>query len=365
MSEILFVSPYPTKQRLNEGFIQRVNEIDILFSSSKRTYLDIRFKSNFKRKVISKNNTEIYHLNWLLHFKTIIKLLKQHTRIFIHSIYSGFRIFPYILFAKTKQTKVCLDSHGAFQEELKYKGEKFTPTLYGFIEKLILKKSDFVIFVSKPHENYFLNKYPFLDYAKRYVIPTCSSKVFKNYDETKNETIKSRYQIKENDVVFVYSGSTEVWQKIDLMMSLIKKLIRNNSNYKFFLLTANVQIMLQKAKSNNIYPNENINILHVPTEELGNYYNISHYGFVLRDEHILNEVASPTKLLEYLYFGITPILKSTKLGNFTNYKIDYLTINDLNYSLPAQKSTKNIEIANQILRNYNTQLQKLKNDLLA
>ncbi|MFN3306057.1 MAG: hypothetical protein ACK42Z_02590, partial [Candidatus Kapaibacteriota bacterium] len=142
MSEILFISPYPTKQRQNEGFIQRVHEIDILFSNNKRTYLDIRFKSNFKRRVVLQNNAEIYNLNWFLHFKLIIKLLNQHKKIFIHSVYSGFRIFPHILFAIKKETKVCIDTHGVFQEELKYKGEKFTPKFYGCIEKLIFKKSE-------------------------------------------------------------------------------------------------------------------------------------------------------------------------------------------------------------------------------
>lgn len=365
MSDILFISPSSKGKRIDEGFLQRISEIDSLFTDCKRTYVDIRFKTNFKKRVIYDDNLTVYYLNWLFHFPLIIKFLNKFDKIYIHSIYSGFRVFPYIFFSKIKKSKVCLELHGTFQEELTYKGEKFNPIIFGLIEKMLLKWSKFIVFVSKPFEDYFLKKYPFISNAQRYIIPTCTSKVFEHFDQSKNELIKEKFQISNNDVVFVYSGSTEVWQKIDLMMSLIKKLIETNPNYKFFLLTANLDIMIEKAKSNNIYPNKNINILHIPPEELGNYYSISHYGFVLRDEHILNEVASPTKLLEYLYFGLTPILKSTKLGDFINYKIDYLTIDKLDSTLPPSKSERNKEIAKQILQNYKAQLLRLKKDFLS
>ncbi len=215
----------------------------------------------------------------------------------------------------------------------------------------------------KRFEEYFLKKYPFTIKAKRYVIPTCTAKIFDQFDPRRTEEIAKKFNLSPNDVVFIYSGSTEVWQKIDLMMQIIQKLI-DNKNYKFILLTGNTQEMTDLAKKYGLFPRENLFISTVPPEELGNYYDIAHYGFVLRDDHILNEVSSPTKFLEYLYFGITPILKSTKIGDFMNFNIDYITIDNLNLDFLPEKSEKNKEVARKIVEMYKQELFNLKRDFL-
>lgn len=363
MEKLLFVGVYPEKTRLNEGFLQRIKEIDNLFADCERTYLDIRFFDYFKKNVIKKGKVTIVQAHYLFHFLTILNLLNNSSRIYIHSIYSGFRIFPHIFFSQIHRARVCLELHGTFQEELEYKGEKYNARFFGWIEKHLLKRSQMIVYVSKRFENYFLNKYPFTKNAKRYVIPTCTSKVFELYDPNRTNEIIQKYKISNKDVVFIYAGSTEVWQKIDLMMEIIQKLAAR-SNYKFFLLTGNVFEMTELAEKYNLYPKDNIFIDTVSPEVLGNYYEIAHYGFVLRDEHILNEVSSPTKFLEYLYFGIIPILKSTKIGDFTTYDIDYLTINDIALEFEPQKSEKNKKTAQEIVEKYKQSLKQLKHDFL-
>jgi hypothetical protein len=148
-------------------------------------------------------------------------------------------------------------------------------------------------------------------------------------------------------------------------MDIIHKLINRNPNYKFFLLTANTEQMENYAKDYGLFPNDRVFIFTVEPEELPNYYSLAHYGFVIRDDHILNEVSSPTKLLEYLYFGITPILKSTKLGDFNDYDIDYLSIDNLEIEFRPRKSEKNMQIAKQILSRYQESLALLKKEFLS
>ncbi|MFN3269609.1 MAG: hypothetical protein ACK42G_03370 [Candidatus Kapaibacteriota bacterium] len=363
MEKLLFISVYPDKNRLKEGFIQRIKEIDNLFSDCERVYLDIRFFSYFKKKVIHFDNVTIVQAHYLLNFFDIIKLINSSNRIYIHSVYSGFRIIPHIFFTRIKKSLVCLELHGTFQEELEYKGEKYNSRLFGWFEKQLLKHTKMIVYVSKRFEEYFLKKYPFTIKAKRYVIPTCTAKIFDQFDPRRTEEIAKKFNLSPNDVVFIYSGSTEVWQKIDLMMQIIQKLI-DNKNYKFILLTGNTQEMTDLAKKYGLFPRENLFISTVPPEELGNYYDIAHYGFVLRDDHILNEVSSPTKFLEYLYFGITPILKSTKIGDFMNFNIDYITIDNLNLDFLPEKSEKNKEVARKIVEMYKQELFNLKRDFL-
>jgi len=363
--EILFVAVYPEKEKLKEGFIQRIKEIDNLFSDTKRIYLDIRYYAHFKKKVILQENVKIVKLHSILHFFSIIKYINKAKRIYVHSVYSGFRIFPHIFFTRFKNAKTCLELHGTFQEELEYKGEKYNSKFFGWIEKELIKRSDIIVYVSRRFEEYFLKKYPFTLKAKRFVIPTCTSRVFGDYSKEKINEIIQKHNLQKDDVIFVYAGSTEVWQKIDIMMDSIHKLINRNPNYKFFLLTANTEQMENYAKDNGLFPNDRVFIFTVEPEELPNYYSLAHYGFVIRDDHILNEVSSPTKLLEYLYFGITPILKSTKLGDFNDYDIDYLTIDNLEIEFRPRKSEKNMQIAKEILSRYQESLALLKKEFLS
>lgn len=362
---LLFVSLYPNWKQNIEGFIQRVKEIDNLFSDCERVYLEIFFFSNFTKNIYKSNKVTVYTLNWLFHFFLILKLLRNSNRIYIHSVYSGFRIFPQIFFSGINKAKVCLELHGTFQEELEYKGEKWNSKFFGWIEKMLLKKSRIVVFVSKKFEDYYLKKYPFVNKLKRFIIPTCSSKVLENTSNLNPKGLMEKYNITNDDVVFIYSGSIEIWQKIDLMMSIIKQLLQRSTKYKFFLLTANPNKMEKIAREFKIIPNERVFIQSVSPEDLANYYEISHYGFVLRDDHILNEVASPTKFLEYLFFGIIPILKSTKIGDFTNYDIDFITIDNLEREFKPTKSHKNILVAKKIVQEYKATLQMLKEEVLS
>ena len=63
-------------------------------------------------------------------------------------------------------------------------------------------------------------------------------------------------------------------------------------------------------------------------EELRGAYEQAQYGFVLRDNIIVNNVACPTKLIDYIKYDIIPILKSPHIGDFDRYGLQYLSIED-------------------------------------
>jgi hypothetical protein len=46
------------------------------------------------------------------------------------------------------------------------------------------------------------------------------------------------------------------------------------------------------------------------------HYLAHEYGFVLRDESLVNRVACPTKLVEYLYWGVLPVVITPRIGDF-------------------------------------------------
>ncbi len=363
-SDILFIGIHPSTTTTIDGFVSRVQEIDNVFSEKTKIYLQIHYLRSFRNKEYSySNKTTAIKLNYFIHFFKILKYLKNAKKIYIHSIFQGARIFPHFLFLK-KKAKVCLELHGVFPEELKYKGEKLTPIIYNWIEKHIVNFSDILVFVSKKFENYFLQKYPGTKSKIRLVIPTCNFSIFQIDPTPKVESIKKKYNINENDLVFIYSGSTEIWQKIELTLETISNLFAKKDNIKFFILTLKPEEMINLVEKYKLPLGNKIFILKLGHEELPPFYQISHFGFVLRDDTIVNRVAFPTKLLEYLYFGIIPIMKSTNIGDIDDYECDYIKLEDIDKIDGPLKSEKNKRIARTIAENYLKELERLKSIFL-
>lgn len=87
---------------------------------------------------------------------------------------------------------------------------------------------------------------------------------------------------------------------------------------------------------------------------------LAHYGFILRDKHILNRVAAPTKMVEYLFFGIIPIVKYEEIGDVLKLGYEYISYKSDLSNLEPKKSKKNENIAMTLLnRNSETELSAL------
>lgn len=364
MKKITFVGQYPTPENIRDGFIQRTKDIDDLFSEVHRVYLDIRIKDYFKSQRIEVGNVAIFKLNYFLHFIKIIYILLKSEVIYIHSVYNGFKIIPYLFFVSRRKRKICLELHGAFPEELKYYGERLNPYIFSLVEKWILKKSCSIVYVSNQFKNYINSKYCFTSRVESFIIPTVASNVVKKENAENIEEIRSKFNIQDDDVVFLYSGSTKKWQKIELTLETISK-IADNPRYKFFLLTGYLEDMKCLLKKFGLDEHPRIFALSLTPEEISGYYTIAHYGFILRDEHILNQVASPTKLFEYLSYGIIPIMESLNIGDFLQYECEYLKVEDVTDNMHPRKSLRNIQTAQHIYKLYLSERQRLREFILS
>ena len=60
-------------------------------------------------------------------------------------------------------------------------------------------------------------------------------------------------------------------------------------------------------------------------EALPAVYGAADLGLILRDDTPVNRVACPTKLAEYLYFGLVPVVRSPRLGDFPELGYAYVT----------------------------------------
>lgn len=332
---VLFLVKYPVGESVKEGMSQRILNIDSFYNHEKRVYLDISISRNLSsRKNVIDDKLTVYHYNAFLHCLSILKYFKVASKIYIHSVYN---VLPSLLFILLFSKHYILDVHGVVPEENEMIGKTFRRKIYDFAEYVIFHKTDItaVVVTNNMKEHYQKkfanNNAKFVNYI-----------IFPN--NLKNISLDMNV-ISEDRVNIVYAGNLQKWQNIDLMIRTITKLM-DHQNYYFYILTGEPAKM-QELLMQKVIDFNRISLQSLPPYELERVYKLCHYGFVLRDDIIVNNVACPTKIIEYMHYGIIPIVLNDKIGDFKEYdyesvKIDYLD------NLKPNKSLKNIEIIKQM-----------------
>ena len=144
-----------------------------------------------------------------------------------------------------------------------------------------------------------------------------------------NSDIRSIYRkannFKDNDQIFIYSGSLASYQSINLQMNFYDKILKDVRNFIIFTTT---DVDLAKKLYTHKFPVRFI-ILNIPFSEMNNYYNMADFAILLREDKQLNNVASPTKFGEYCLSGLPVIMNDTvnqsvdfskKIGNYHNWQ---------------------------------------------
>lgn len=348
-SNILILAPFPDHRYKHDGMISRIKHIDKIFYKIDRTYLYVSFFKNKKKYVFKKENVVIYELNLILHFSLILQILFNSEKLYIHSIYQIRHIWYLIPFYKKSKY---LDLHGVVPEELKYFSNNLISSYYMALVEMIVfsTKNLTVICVTNKMILHLKAKYPKFsgEYILYNIYPSHLADI--NLNENTIDNTNLEY------TTFIYAGSCALWQKIELMLDLIKENL--NERYKYIILTSNITEFEFYLTKKNI-PLNRIELKTVSPEDLFKYYNNAHYGFLLRDDNIVNSVANPTKLIEYLASGITPIVLNPNIGDYFENGYEYITVDKFrsNFIFNNIKSKKNIQVAKKMLNgNLNTDL---------
>lgn len=341
MKKILFFATYPIGDKIIDGMGQRIYSIDKEFNCWHRTYIEIGLKTFMKKEheVLDDGHIEIYRVNLFLHVVFLYRIIKKHRYIYIHSLHNFFKIYCFSL----RYHKVTLDIHGTVPEEMAFAGNKFFSSILSFTEKKLFRDASNIICVSEEMKDFYTEKYPFCSTKFFIIKPIFSQNAFAEVQREKLLTLKKQLGIQDDDVVFIYSGNTQRWQNVELT---IQSMIKNAApNHFHILLTGDVSGVEKIIETMSPEHSFRYIIRSVAPSDLSTYYSLAHYGYILRDEHVLNRVAAPTKLIEYLYYGIIPIVKYERIGD--SFRLGYEHVNyqdDLSLLLPC-KSEKNKNIA--------------------
>ncbi|WP_306353547.1 hypothetical protein [Flavobacterium sp. '19STA2R22 D10 B1'] len=237
-----------------------------------------------------------------------------------------------------------LDIHGVVPEEERYfKNNLLLSKYYSYVEYQVFRRINNAVCVTNSMKNHFVEKYPF--YKGNYIIYSIMPDNLKEIDETQASLIKVR---NEKRIEVIYSGGVQGWQNIDLMLQTIKK--NQYSNIHYTILTGDKVTFENKIEEYNIC-SEFITVESRHPSELWKDYIAADYAFILRDENIVNNVANPTKLIEYLFYGLIPIVLSPNIGDYKELGYNYLLLNDFNENISKPDiAQKNIDIAHDLIK---------------
>jgi hypothetical protein len=174
-----------------------------------------------------------------------------------------------------------------------------------YVEKQVLNKCVLNVFVSESMRKHFAVKY---GYNKdNFFIMPCFNTVI----NTKSFEREGKYKKPS----FCYIGSMDKWQCFELTVSVFKEIEKISNTAFLKVLTPDIK---EGKRILEEYSVKNYEIKHVSKENVGEELSGIKYGFVLREDKLINNVATPTKLSDYLSNGVVPII-SDSVSDYYNY----------------------------------------------
>jgi len=173
------------------------------------------------------------------------------------------------------------------------------------MEHVIFRNADHVCFVSDAMLNHFCSMY---DVAKSRtsVFPTLVNTRFFKKSAEQRALKRSELKLRDHQLVYVYSGGVNYWQNIDKIIVRFASVSRNSDRFVLLILTTAPDEVRKLIAALGADPTHII-VLSVPYEEVGAYLNAADAGLLIRDDNVINRVASPTKANEYFACGL-PII---------------------------------------------------------
>ncbi len=321
---ILFIANYPDQTCEKDGMMQRIAAVDRHFALHERIYLGISFFGNLRRRTEKPaDNLSLHRVNFFIHLLLILRLGLSARGIYVHSIHNGFRALPLYLCRN-----VFTDLHGVFPEELGYYGKKTAAALYTLIEMIIVRNSRAIIVVTDAMADHYRAKYRGLR-AAIHTIP-----IFDDFPVGRRSGRADSPHIP----VAVYSGGTQKWQNVDLMLEAVGKV---RYPLSVVILTPDVARCEEKVAQYGL--TGGVHVRTVPKSEVYRHYTRADLGFILRDDSVVNRAACPTKLVEYLACGVIPVVLQPRIGDFDRRGYSSISLEQfISGNLPRQEELESM-----------------------
>jgi hypothetical protein len=195
---------------------------------------------------------------------------------------------------------VITDLHGVFPEELRYYGKRAGSLLYGMVERVAVRCSRALVVVTDAMAEHYHTKYGRFK-AVVHTIP-----IFDDFPIGRTGKAEPA-----QTVTAIYAGGMQKWQNVDLML---QSLSRARQGVSCVILTPEIDAFTRKLAGYGMV--NAVTLRSVAKSEVYAQYQRADLGFILRDDSVVNRVACPTKLVEYLACGVIPVVLQPLIGDF-------------------------------------------------
>lgn len=149
---------------------------------------------------------------------------------------------------------------------------------------------------------------------KEFLVENFGEREVKIFPCCVTDRVHKKKALTSNGLQFVYVGGFSFWQKTIETLKLYYHIEKSTKNSKLTIITHDKKSFIQAAKDVGL-KNVEIKSLH-QSEVLIDLVNYD-FGFLLRDDILMNNVASPIKFSEYISRGVFPIL-TKGIGDYSD-----------------------------------------------
>lgn len=103
--------------------------------------------------------------------------------------------------------------------------------------------------------------------------------------------------------VILYLGGMNSWQQPELMASVFASLHAHDEDWRFLVLTPDCEQVERLLRRSSV-PRESFRAMSVSHDQVAEHATAGDVALLLRRQHLMNRVASPTKFGEYLELGV-------------------------------------------------------------
>jgi len=215
-----------------------------------------------------------------------------------------------------KDLRVCYDGRGAMAAEHEEYGvyPSYLVTFMEMCEKRSVLESNIRIAVTSELVGYWTTRYGYQSSnpGDVVVIPTTLAenqiKRGVHLEEFRRKK-RAELEVKTNEILLIYSGSTAGWQSLELLNKYLRNWLTGNEFIKVLILAKPHKNFKELQLE---FPNR-ITRKFVDHSEVFNWLAAGDYGLLLRNQSVTNSCASPTKYAEYMLAGLR-VISNSKTG---------------------------------------------------
>ena len=147
------------------------------------------------------------------------------------------------------------------------------------------------------------------------VIPCCVSEDAASPENRARTEMRKRLGYGEENKVICYTGSLARWQNIPSILGLLRRLSEIRPEYRFLFITRQTESLQARIRDAGLPPSKCF-LQACDQQEVATYLAAGDAGILMRDDTLVNNVAAPTKVGEYLNAGL-PILLTSGIGDMS------------------------------------------------